>query len=77
MTRVAWYRARRRAIVRKFDAIALSRPGAVPPGNRLGLYLGHDHLYATQRDPAGTLLFFERHGAITRTNLEPPFDSGF
>lgn len=51
-------------------AVVLASPEQTPPPGRLGLYSdGGRHVYAAEIDRAGDLLFLERDGDVTRTNL--------
>lgn len=72
-----WYVRRSKRLFRRLHAVRLTREGELPPGHRLGLYITLKHLYAAQRDPHGTLLFFQRDGRTITTNLMPPLASLF
>jgi len=57
-------------LARRMGAVVLVSPAQSPPPGRLGLYSdGATHVYAAQRDHAGTLLFLEKDSETTRTNL--------
>ncbi len=57
-------------LVRRAHGVVLSSPAEVPPPGTLGLYSdGAAHLYAAESDHAGKLLFLEKDGDVTRTNL--------
>ncbi|HEX7292563.1 MAG TPA: hypothetical protein VF250_15695 [Conexibacter sp.] len=59
-----------RRAARYLHAVVLASPAEAPPPGRLGLYSdGRRHHYAAQSDRAGDLLFLERDGEVTRTNL--------
>jgi hypothetical protein len=57
-------------LARRMRAVVLASPAQPPPPEKLGLYSdGAAHVYAAQRDHRGTLLFLEKDGELTRTNL--------
>jgi hypothetical protein len=68
---------RAKRLFRTLHAVHLTHEGELPPGHRLGLYITLAHLYAAQRDPVGTLLFFRRDGRTITTNVMPPLAALF
>jgi hypothetical protein len=57
-------------LARLTHAVILTSPAQIPPPGTLGLYTdGATHVYAARSDHAGTLLFLEKDGDVTRTNL--------
>ena len=57
-------------LARNAHGVVLASPAEVPPPGTLGLYSdGSAHLYAAETDHVGKLLFVEKDGDVTRTNL--------